>query len=57
MSMLAVYLVLTASHKWEFLTVDPMGSAYCRLLSIEVDKAFKFTPGNMRILCVEDMRI
>jgi hypothetical protein len=55
--MLAVYMILTSAHKWEFLTVDSMGSAYCHLLASEVDKPFKFTPGNVRIICVDDLRV
>jgi hypothetical protein len=58
MNALAIYLVLTKLHTWEFMAIEHTGNiAYCEMLKGELVHVFADRPGNMRILCVDDLEI
>jgi hypothetical protein len=55
---LAVYFILMPGHRWEFLIIEPTESqGFCEMESAQVDLMFKDLPGNMRVVCVDDLRI
>jgi hypothetical protein len=55
---LLIYFIFTPAHKWEFFAIEECQSRYiCELSAIQVDAVFKSEPGNMRIVCVKDLRV
>ncbi len=56
MNTLLVYFILTAAHRWEFRAVEHVSSReYCEYLARDVNKAFANMPGNIWILCTDDI--
>ncbi len=57
-AVLLIYFIFTADHHWQFFAIEECRSRYiCELSSVQVDDVFKSEPGNMRIICVDDMRV
>lgn len=57
-SVLIVYFILTSAHRWEFLAIEPSDSqAYCSLLASQAKVMFTDSPGNMRVVCMDDIRM
>ncbi len=57
-AVLLVYFIFTQAHTWQFFAIEECQSRYiCELSSIQVDDVFKSEPGNMRIVCVDDLRV
>lgn len=55
MKTLLVYFVLTQSHTWEFLAVEHVTTReYCEYLAGTVERVYRGTPGNLKVICSED---
>jgi hypothetical protein len=55
MKTLLLYFILTQQHTWQFLAVEHVTTReYCEYLANTVDRVYRGTPGNVRIVCADD---
>jgi hypothetical protein len=55
---LIIYFLLGENHRWEFLAIEPTDTVeYCELLAGELERMNVDRPGNVRVVCADDMRI
>jgi hypothetical protein len=51
MSVLIIYLMLTQSHTWQFMSIERAGNmAYCQMQQEQIAAAFHDRPGNIRVV-------
>jgi hypothetical protein len=48
-----IYFILTADHRWEFLTAQSGSRDYCERLQNTLVNNFTNTPGNIRLECLK----
>lgn len=58
---LLIYFILTATHRWEFFSIEtvngPGSKEYCTMQALSVELVFKDQPGNMRVVCADDLGV
>lgn len=59
-SVLILYFILTASHRWEFFSIETVNGpgsgprTYCEQQAENVAAVYRDQPGNMRVVCADD---